>query len=77
MSLQYLADNSGDKMAVIIPINDWTEMKRKYPEVESIEGDLPKWQQDLIDSRLKMIADHPERLRPIEELFEELNRDDD
>lgn len=77
MPLQYIADNSGRATAVIIPIEDWNGIRNKYPGVESIEGDLPQWQKDIIDSRLQMIKDHPERLRPIEELFEELNRDVD
>ena len=64
-------------MAVVIPINDWNEIKNKYPDVENIEGELPQWQKDLIDYRLKIIDESPERLHPIEELFEELNRDDD
>ena len=77
MSLQYISDNSGHPTAVIIPIEDWNEIRHKHPDIESIEGELPQWQKDLIDSRLQLIKDRPERLRPIEELFEELNSDED
>ncbi len=31
----------------------------------------------MIDTRLKEIADHPERMRPIEELFAELDSEED
>ncbi len=77
MSLQYIANNSGNKMAVVIPINDWNEIKNKYPDVETIEGELPQWQKQLIDTRLKIIGENPERLHPIEELFDELNTEED
>lgn len=51
--------------------------RNKYPDVETIESDLPQWQKDIIDARLKEIADNPGCLRPIEELFEELNNEED
>ena len=66
MSLQYIADGSGHPTAVIIPIEEWNDIRRKHPDVEQIEGDLPQWQKDLIDARLKKIEDNPGSLRPIE-----------
>ena len=41
------------------------------PDVE-----LPQWQKDLIDARLEKIKNDPNCLRPIEELFEELDNDE-
>lgn len=77
MPLQYISDSSGHPTAVIIPIEDWNGIRNKYPDVEKVEGDLPQWQKDLIDSRLKQIKEDPSCLRPIEELFEELEKEDD
>jgi hypothetical protein len=76
MSVQYISDNSGHTTAVIIPIEDWNEIRNKYPDVETIEGELPQWQKELIDSRLKIIQNNPDSLRPIEELYEELDNDE-
>jgi hypothetical protein len=76
MSLQYISDNTGNTTAVIIPIDEWNGIRNKYPDVESIEGDLPQWQKDIIDRNLQAIADNPQRLRPIEELFRELDKED-
>jgi hypothetical protein len=76
MSLQYISDNSGHTTAVIIPIDEWNEIRNKYPGIETIEGDLPQWQKDLIDSRLEKIKKDPSSLRPVDELFEELDNDD-
>ncbi len=74
--LQYLSDNSGHRTAVVIPIDEWNGIKSKYPGIDAIEGELPQWQKDIIDRDLKEIADNPQCLRPIEELFEELDRED-
>jgi len=71
MALQYIADGSGRPMAVIIPIDEWNGIRDKHPDVEKFEGDLPQWQKDLIDERLKKVSDNPDYLHPIEDLFAE------
>ena len=76
MSLQYISDDAGHKTAVIIPIEEWNNIRHEYPGIDAIESDLPQWQKDIIDKNLKEIADNPQCLRPIEELFKELDNDD-
>jgi len=72
MSLSYVSDHTGNAIAVQIPIEDWNLLKKQYPGVEAIQERLPQWQKALVDKRLQAIADNPTRLRPIEELYEEL-----
>jgi hypothetical protein len=74
MKLQVLQDNLGNEMGVYMPMEDWTLIKNNYPDIESVGNDLPQWEKDLIDNRLNTIKVNPKRLRPINELFEELNR---
>jgi hypothetical protein len=74
MKLQVLKDNLGNQTGVYVPMEDWTLIKNNYPDIEDLEQDLPQWQKDLIDNRLDAIAKNPERLKPIEGLFEELKR---
>ena len=38
--------------------------------------ELPQWQKDIIDNDLQEIADNPDCLRPIDQLFEELDNED-
>ncbi len=76
MPVNYLSDNNGATIAVQISIEDWKRIKNKYPDVDDLDNDLSQWQKELIDSRLQMIADHPERLKPIKELFDELNNNE-
>jgi hypothetical protein len=73
MSLQYLSDENGHIVAVQVPIKDWETMRSKYPEIEAQVLDLPDWQKELIDSRLKEIAENPGRVLPIDSLLAELD----
>ena len=74
MKLQILQDSSGNETGVFVPMEDWALIKTNYPDIETVDQDLPQSEKDLIDSRLDSIAKNPNRLRPIAELFEELNR---
>ena len=74
MKLQVLQDNLGNEMGVYLPMEDWTLIKNNYPDIETVGQDLPQWEKDLIENRLNGIQANPKRLRPINELFEELNR---
>ncbi len=51
-------------------------MLKYTSETSGIEEDLPQWQKDVIDKDLKEIADNPQYLRPISELFDELDKED-
>jgi hypothetical protein len=74
MSVQYLSDEKGQVTAVQVSIEEWEIIKSKYPDVEKIGVELPQWQKDLIDTRLSALKDNPARIRPISELFEELDK---
>ncbi len=74
MKLQVLQDNLGNEMGVYLPMEDWTLIKTNYPDIETVGQDLPQWEKDLIDKRINTIQVNPERLKPIDELFDELNR---
>jgi len=73
MSLQYLSDEKGQIVAVQVPIKDWEILRNKYPEIETPVSDLPDWQKELIDSRLKAIEENPGRVLPIDSLLAELD----
>jgi hypothetical protein len=74
MKLQVLQDNFGNQTGVYVPMEDWKLIKDNYPDIETIDQYLPQWEKEIIDNRLNVIQSSPERLRPINELFEELNR---
>ncbi|MFI5139464.1 MAG: hypothetical protein ACHQIM_16700 [Sphingobacteriales bacterium] len=74
MSVQYLSNEKGQVTAVQVSIEEWEIIKSKYPDVDKIGIELPQWQKDLIDTRLADLKDNPARIRPISELFEELDK---
>ena len=74
MKLQVLQDNFGNQTGVYVPIEDWILIKNNYPDIESLEQELPQWEKDLIDNRLSAIEKNPNRLKPIIGLMEELKR---
>jgi len=74
MSLQYLSDESGHVVAVQLPIEEWEQLKNKYPDLEAPAYSIPDWQKQLIDDRLEMISQNPDSISPIDSLIEELDR---
>jgi hypothetical protein len=70
LQTQILKDLQGMPMGVFIPMKVWESVKFQYPDIESFDTDLPQWEKEFIDRRLKMVKHHPERLQPIETLFE-------
>jgi hypothetical protein len=55
MNLQYISDKNGVTTSVIIPIQDWEKLKRKYSELEKEESrmiNMPDWHKGIIDQRL-------------------------
>ncbi|MBO9572425.1 MAG: addiction module protein [Chitinophagaceae bacterium] len=75
MPINYVSDNKGATIAVQISIEDWKQIKNKYPDVDDLDKTIPEWQKKLIDQRLKAIAQDPSRLKPIDELFNELDKE--
>ncbi len=76
MSLNYVSDDRGSTIAVQISIEDWKRIKNKYRDVDDLDRNLPLWQKQLIDRRLETISENPEKLRPINELLQELDKEE-
>jgi hypothetical protein len=65
---QILKDQEGVPMGVFITMQSWNDLIVQYPEIEDIDIDVPQWEKDFIDNRLKlnMLQNYLERLKPIE-----------
>ena len=74
MNLQVLHDSNGKNSGVYIPPQEWTLIKQQYPDIEEISNDIPDWQKELLTSRLEAIAKNPRRVKPIQGLFDALNK---
>ena len=69
---QILKDQQGTTMGVFIPIQSWNNLIFQYPDIETLDTELPQWEKDFIDKRLNMTQCHPECLKPIEMLLKTL-----
>jgi hypothetical protein len=69
---QILKDQRGMPMGIFIPMQTWEKIIIRYPEIEILDANIPQWEKDFIDNRLDIAQHHPERLQPIEKLFETL-----
>jgi len=67
---QVLTDQKGMPMGIFIPMQTWNNIMFQYPDIETLDTDIPQWEKDFIDERLIMAQRHPERLHPVEMLFE-------
>jgi len=72
LAQQIVKDQLGVPMGVFIPIQSWNTLIVQYPDIATLDTDLPQWEKDFIDKRLDMAQRYPERLKPIEMLFETL-----
>lgn len=72
MIAQLIQDNEGKTTGVFITIEDWEQIKKIYPDIETSDYELPQWQKDILDERIKDL-DKPEMLRPISELYDLIN----
>lgn len=50
MKLQIFQNNFGNHTGVYVPIEDWNLIKNNYPDIETLEQQLPQWEKDLIDN---------------------------
>ena len=74
MNLQVLIDSNGNNSGVYISSKEWTLIKQQYPDIEEISSEIPDWQKEILTSRLEAIAKNPERIKPIQGLFDALNK---
>ena len=72
MKTQIIQDYKGLPIGVFIPIEDWENLKKHYPNLENINDELPQWQKDVLDIRLSDL-DNPVKIEPIDELYKVLD----
>lgn len=72
MKTQILQDKNGIPTGVFIPIEEWENIKKNYPNIEKVNNDIPQWQKDILDVRLADL-NNPDKFESIEELFKVLD----
>ena len=72
MHPQYTYDKVGNPIGVFLPIEDWNYITERYADIE----ELPQWQKDIIDLRLKHLQLHPEQVTSLQDFITELDMED-
>lgn len=72
MRTQIIQDYNGMLTGVFIPIEDFENIKKYYPNIEKVDEELPQWQKDILDIRLADL-NNPDKLESISELFKALD----
>ncbi len=75
MNPQVIKDNNGKNTGVFITMEDWNLIESTYLDINSLSKELPEWQKEMLDVRLDAIEKDPKRLKPIESLFEILDKE--
>ncbi len=75
MNPQVIKDNNGKNTGVFITMEDWNLIESTYPDINLLSKELPEWQKEMLDVRLDAIEKDPNRLKPIESLFEILDKE--
>ena len=65
---QYTFDNQGNPIGVFLPIEEWNHL------AQELHLDIPQWQKDLIDVRLKEYLDNPKDTLDWEDVSKELDK---
>jgi len=69
LRIQYIENNLGEKVAVILPIDDYNKIMERLKELEEIlkkthkEYEIPQVHQKLVNERFKKVRKDPERLK--------------
>jgi hypothetical protein len=77
MDLKYISDENGVTTSVIIPIQDWEELKRKYSELEEEESrviDIPNWHKGIIDQRLADKENNPDSMMDFDQAIDDIEK---
>lgn len=77
MKLEVIHDSNGKTTGVYIPIRAWNVLKKKYKDLQALEGDDPTKAQQLAElkegvSQLKQVEKGTLSTRPAQALLDEL-----
>lgn len=73
MSLQYIIDSDGQTTGVFIPIQQWNQLKDKYP-LEQQDAEVPKWHQEIVRQRMEDYQNHPAEAVDFEKAMDEIEK---
>ena len=74
MKTQIIQDYKGLPIGVFIPIEDWENLKKHYPNLENINDELPQWQKDILDARLDDYYKNPTDVMDFDKMIDAIEK---
>lgn len=75
MSTQYITDDNGKKLAVILPIKDYNEMMDKLNDKDTEENNIQSWQKEEVRKRLDDYKNNPELALDFDIAMDDIEKD--
>jgi hypothetical protein len=75
MSLQFIADSTGKTTGVFIPIKEWNKIKAKYKGIEQGEIDVPQWQMNEVNKRMKAYENNPDSAMDFDKALNDIEKE--
>lgn len=71
MRPQFTYDNKGNAIGVFLSIEDWNKIKDRIPSTD----ELPQWQKDILDHRMSLIKQNPQKVQPLDDFLAEMEKE--
>ena len=75
MNLQFISDSTGKTTGVFIPIEEWNALKDKYTGIEEGEINIPSWQIQEVEKRLKDYENNPEEGLNFDKILDDIEKE--
>lgn len=61
MNLQYITDSNGKTTGVIIPIDEWNDLKDRFSDLRREAADITEWHKEIVRKRMELYQRDPEQ----------------
>ena len=77
MRTQVIQDFNGLPTGIFIPIQDWENIKKQYPNIEQLDinNEIPQWQKTEALRRLEIYKNNPKSAQDFDQVMDEIEKD--
>lgn len=75
MNLQYITDSNGKTTGVIIPIDEWNDLKDRFSDLGREAADITGWHQEIVRKRMELYHRNPEQAIDFDAAMDRIEKD--
>jgi hypothetical protein len=75
MNLQCITDSNGQTTGVVIPIEEWNDLKTKYQDIYGGNIEVPEWHKGIVQERMENYRKNPNQAMDFDETIREIEND--